>query len=1064
MDTAQKCPKCGAALTRAAFEGLCPACMVQVMRGMNVADPNRAGPLGAVHYFGDYELLEEIARGGMGVVFKARQVSLNRTVALKMILAGRLASSALVRRFHTEAEAAANLKHPHIVAIHEVGEHDSQHYFSMDYIAGQSLAERLRQGPMPLKQAARCVQIIAGAIHYAHQRGVLHRDLKPSNILLDAQAEPHVTDFGLAKLVEQESSLTQSESMLGTPSYMAPEQAAGETKQLTIAADIYSLGAILYELLTGQPPFRASTALETMRRVMEEEPVPPSKVGVQALACSDGSAAVNELKLELQPDRDLETICLKCLRKDPNARYASADALAKDLARWQDGEPIQARPIGPTARLWRWCRRKPVVAGLGAVAGLLLLAFAVTFAVSAIRIGQERRTLRQNLYASDMNVVQHALEDGNYGLARRTLEVHRPAPGEEDLRGFEWRYFSKLCQGESLETWSGHSNFVTCVAVSPDRKTLASGDSDGSIYLWDLSSRRVVTTFSITMGQVNSVAFSPDGRFLAAGNYTGPAQLWELASGRVISSFDGKEPRVSFSPVQALLAVSSDGDIARAGVNATVSVWDCARLQRIGTFTHSGSRAAFSPDGKILAIGSLDDAIKLWEIATGHLRQTLTNSGSVISLAFSPDGQRLVASNWKGEVLFWDLPTGHQNTPLSGHTAKVSSVAFSPDGQTLATASSDHTVGLWDVVSQKSKGLLKGHGSEVLSVAFLPDGKRLVSASVDGTLKLWSAQPKEATERTADHLVLSPAYDTIVRQGRPQGISFGVFVFSEDGLLMAAPGVDGVNVWDLAANKVLRTITNEIRALALTDRGRTLVTIDTNYALRFWDWGRQLLRTNFVLSTTDEPIRTALLDTGGKVLATATRNGRVSFWNPANGSRLGAIQAHRGMVWELAFSPDGRLLATASDDHTARIIDVKTQSELTILKSHRDGVYGVAFSADGRFLATASGDGTAKLWEVSTGKLITTLIGHKEEVHNVAFAPDGRTLATADDRTMRLWHLATYRELATFKDDRQINGTAFSPGGRKLGATGLDGTLRLWSAPTLAEIDAYSDLSRPPRR
>ena len=233
-----------------------------------------------IRYFGDYQLLEEIARGGMGVVFKARQTSLNRTVALKMILAGKLASPVLVQRFQTEAEAAANLKHPNIVAIHEVGEHEGQHYFSMDYIEGQTLAERMRQGPMPLKQAARCVQTIAGAIHYAHQRGVLHRDLKPSNILLDRQGQPHVTDFGLAKLVEQGSSLTQSQDVMGTPSYMAPEQAAGDMKQLTTAADIYSLGAILYELLTGRPPFRAGTGLETMRQVMEQDPVPPSRMPI----------------------------------------------------------------------------------------------------------------------------------------------------------------------------------------------------------------------------------------------------------------------------------------------------------------------------------------------------------------------------------------------------------------------------------------------------------------------------------------------------------------------------------------------------------------------------------------------------------------------------------------------------------------------------------------------------------------------------------------------------------------------------------------------------------------
>jgi WD40 repeat protein len=571
-----------------------------------------------------------------------------------------------------------------------------------------------------------------------------------------------------------------------------------------------------------------------------------------------------------------------------------------------------------------------------------------------------------------------------------------------------------------LETWRGHSNEVSSVAVSPDGKTLASGCLDSSIRLWDVASRRVVTTFWMNTTEVNSVAFSADGRFLAAGNYTAPAQLWELASGRMIKSFDSISPRVSFSPVQALLAVSSGGEFGQ--VTATVSVWDCTRLQRPpNTFTNSGSHAAFSPDGKILAIGSFDDAIKLWDIATEQLRQTLTNSGPVISLAFSPDGQRLVASNDKGEVLFWDLATGHRSTPLSGQTANVWSVAFSPDGQTLATASRDHTVGLWDVTSQRSKGLLKGHGSRVESVAFFPDGKRLVSASDDETLKLWSAEPKETTERIADHSVLS---------------------------------------------QQVHATTNEFRELALTEDGRPLGTNTTTYALRFWDWERQLVRTNFLLSTTDEPIRTAQLDPGGKVLATATWKGRVSFWNPANGSSLGSIQAHE-MVWRLAFSPDGTLLATASWDRdgTAKTIDVKRQSVLAILGPHRDVLLDVAFSGDGRVLATTSGDSTTKLWEVSTGKIITTLIGHKEGVHSVAFAPDGRTLATADPHTMKLWHLATYRELATFRDERVLTFMAFSPDGRKLGATHrIDGSLRFWFAPTLAEIDADSNSSSPPRR
>jgi serine/threonine protein kinase len=374
MTEARACPQCGADLPVDAPEGLCPRCLLQQGIGEGsgssaharneptlaprTADSGGPTPGSRLRYFGDYELLDEIARGGMGIVWKARQTSLKRDVALKMIRNGALAGSDEVARFLREAEAAANLQHPNIVAIHEVGEHGGQHYFSMDYVAGRDLGSLVKEGPLSPRSAARYVKIIAEAVHFAHQRGTLHRDLKPQNVLIDAGDQPRITDFGLAKLMKDDSHLTQSGVVMGSPSYMPPEQASGSQGDVGPASDVYSLGAILYELLTGRPPFRGSTPMATLCAVLQEEPTAPRR-----------------LKADVPPD--LETICLKCLEKSPSARYPTARALAEDLDRFLNAEPIQARPASPLRKALSWARRHP--SALAALAALVM--FALAFSV-----------------------------------------------------------------------------------------------------------------------------------------------------------------------------------------------------------------------------------------------------------------------------------------------------------------------------------------------------------------------------------------------------------------------------------------------------------------------------------------------------------------------------------------------------------------------------------------------------------------------------------------------------------------------------------------------------------
>lgn len=432
--------------------------------GPATSEQNAESSASKVRYFGDYELLSEIARGGMGVVYKARQVNLNRVVALKMILAGQLASPEDVKRFYAEAEAAANLDHPGIVPIFEIGAHENQHYFSMAYIEGRSLADRVKDGPLPPREAAELTRKIAEAMAYAHSKAVIHRDLKPANVLLDANGAPKVTDFGLAKKVENDSGLTRTGAVMGTPSYMPPEQAAGKTDDVGPLADVYSLGAILYCLLTGRPPFQAASPLDTLLQVMEREPV-------------------SVTSLNSGVPRDLETICQKCLQKEPAKRYASAKDLADDLSRWQRGEPIQARASSTTERAFRWCKRHPARALSLFLLGLL----AVGGPVVALYQSALRRESIANLQRAERSAGNAQLGRlpslimSNTGQARTLLMDQQVFP--EESRDFTWRLFKdRLDQKERILK---ADDLVAFLSFSPTGDKLASVDMSGNLTLWD---------------------------------------------------------------------------------------------------------------------------------------------------------------------------------------------------------------------------------------------------------------------------------------------------------------------------------------------------------------------------------------------------------------------------------------------------------------------------------------------------------------------------------------------------------------------------------------------------
>jgi tRNA A-37 threonylcarbamoyl transferase component Bud32 len=635
-----------------------------------------AAPLDTVRCFGDYELLEEVARGGMGVVFKARQGSLNRIVALKMILAGELASTADVERFRREAEAAAGLDHPHIVPIYEVGEHDGQHYFSMKLIEGGSLAQEISRkgaktakrdvpaGGSSLRSLRLCVRLlatVARAVHYAHQRGILHRDLKPANVLLDPEGQPHVTDFGLAKRIDADKGLTQSGAIVGTPAYMPPEQARAE-KVLTTAADVYSLGAILYELLAGRAPFVAATQMDILLQVLEKEPDPPRSMNPRL-------------------DRDLETICLKCLEKEPRRRYSSAEALAEDLERWCSTQPIKARPVGRGERLLKWARRRPAVAALSTA---LLLAVVSGFGAvvwqwrQAETQRQQAETQRQRaetrLTYQRIALAAREWEGDQVNVAQVLLEECPPP-----ARQWEWQYVRNLCRLSPHEVVARQGGYINALDFSPDGKRLATA-GEGGTAVWDLRTGQQVfadPSSAAKAGGRGIVSYSLNGQGVAVGQEAvagqgGSMRIYDAETGKVLHTSACDMDLGSPQQLGTIPTWSPDGSrLAWKDSGTTVRVWDLnskkeireARIMDLAFF-------CFSRDGRALAIGSRHE-MKLLDLKSGEWLQPFKSPNREYShaarAAFSADGKRLTLVDYFNPtepVLVWDLAGGRGESYL----------------------------------------------------------------------------------------------------------------------------------------------------------------------------------------------------------------------------------------------------------------------------------------------------------------------------------------------------------------------------------------------------------------
>lgn len=991
--------------------------------------------------FGPCELGEVVAQGGMGIVYRARHLRLGRDVAVKMIRPERLSRKIDVRRFQNEAMTIARLDHPNIIPILDVGQVDGVHYFAMRLIEGRDLKACRTRYLDDVRAAARLVRDIAGAIYYAHQHGILHRDLKPSNVLVDDLGVPYVVDFGLARQLSQATDLTKSGQLLGTPAYLAPEQLSRRREPLTVAADIYGLGAILYVLITGEPPYVGRSALEILDQIRNTEPRRPRTLNPRV-------------------DQDLEQICLKALANRPEDRYASAEDLADDLQRFLDGEEVQARPMSWFQRRWHWVRRHP---DLATITSIMLVAACVLLTVlglqtmrirwlrhsweislesvrekqteaeanrsEAVRLQHEAAELKSQAatstaeaerkgrlargmaYTAMIYRAESAVREGDTAEFSRLMAEQIPGPEQRDVRGFEWFLLDRLYRPRA-RYFSMATGPLRSVRYSRDGSLLAAANDSGEIQIMEAATGKRLADWSMPV-TLRNIAFSPDGTTLAAVGDDGQLRLFRQGEPR---------PRtwpVATAPVWQVAFVGDGSLVATLDQDGKIRLIDHQQGEVMATFSGSSSRIltiAVEPGGKWLISGDDDGNLKIWDLASRRSVYDFPIPGDrpTVCLSLSLDGTYLAAGDRGDRVHVARLsqPWAHQWVLLGEHYDRVQNVAFSADGHRVACCDKNGSVRVWRVDEQATSDateatppehLWQAHQGRAYDVAFDPLHRRLASVGQENHVAVWEL-PRD------DHII------SLGKLGRVCELACSL-TFSPDGSTLAAAAMDGVQIWDLRSRTLTARLSHGIEPydqVAISDDGRYVAGgCRDQPSVEVWRKspdGYKLVWENAEHAC----FHLAFSPEGDALVITDWKNDELGVYATDSGDLLERIRAEQS--WGSAFSPDARQMVFIELDDIA-IWAWPARRPLRRLRGHLSTVNSVAYSPDGRLLASCGRDRRIILWDVATGSLLRTMMGHRIYVVQLAFVGNDRLISLDLEGTIRVWNVELGLQLCCLRHD-----------------------------------------------